>query len=202
MTTAPTAPPAPTAPSKVSASALRAEIASNRDLRLLDVRTPGEFQSGHIAGSVNVPLDQVIPNARKIAAQASGRVVVICQAGQRATQAADKLSAAGVPDLAVLDDGMNAWLAAGAPIEDSADSAKKRWALERQVRLVAGGIVASSVLASIWKPKARFLAGGVGAGLVFAAVSNTCMMGSALMKLPYNKGAEADVDEAISCLSG
>jgi len=153
---------------------------------------------------VNVPLDQVIPNARKIAAQASGRVVVICQAGQRASQAADKLAAAGMGDLAVLDDGMNAWMAAGAPVEDTADSAdsKKRWALERQVRLVAGGSVATSVLASIWRPKARFVAGGIGAGLVFAAVSNTCMMGSALMKLPYNKGAEADVDKAISCLSG
>ena len=150
---------------------------------------------------MNVPLDQVIPNARKIAAQASGRVVVICQAGQRASQAADKLAAAGVDALAVLDDGMNAWMAAGAPVEDSADS-KKRWALERQVRLVAGGSVATSVLASIWRPKARFVAGGIGAGLVFAAVSNTCMMGSALMKLPYNKGAEADVDKAISCLSG
>jgi rhodanese-related sulfurtransferase len=190
-----------TAPKKVSASALRAEIAGNRDLRLLDVSTPGENQSGHIAGSVNVPLDQVIPNADKIASQASGRVVVICQAGQRASQAADKLAAAGVEDLAVLDDGMNAWMAAGAPIEDTADS-KKRWALERQVRLVAGSIVATSVLASIWKPKARFVAGGIGAGLVFAAVSNTCMMGSALMKLPYNKGAATDVDEAISCLCG
>jgi rhodanese-related sulfurtransferase len=198
MTTAPFT-PAPTVPSKISASALRAEIAANNGLRLLDVRTPGEFQSGHIAGSVNVPLDQVIPNARKIASQANGRLVVICQAGQRASQAADKLAAAGVDDLAVLDDGMNAWMAAGAPVQDSAT---KRWALERQVRLVAGGIVATSVLASIWKPKARFLAGGIGAGLVFAAVSNTCMMGSALMKLPYNKGAEADVDQAISCLSG
>ena len=191
-----------TAPSRINASTLRAEIASNRDLRLLDVRTPGEFQSGHITGSVNVPLDQVIPNARKIASQASGRVVVICQAGQRATQAADKLSAAGIDDLAVLDDGMNAWMAAGAPVEDTVDSGTKRWALERQVRLVAGGIVASSVLASIWKPRLRFLAGGIGAGLVFAAVSNTCMMGNALMKLPYNKGAEADVDEAISSLRG
>jgi rhodanese-related sulfurtransferase len=189
-----------TAPSRVTASALRAEIAGNRDLRLLDVRTPGEFQSGHIAGAVNVPLDQVIPNARKIASAASGRVVVICQAGQRAAQAADKLAAAGADDLAVLDDGMNAWLAAGAPVEDA--GSRKRWALERQVRLVAGGIVVSSVLASVWKPRLRFVAGGVGAGLVFAAVSNTCMMGNALMKLPYNKGAEADVDAAISCLRG
>jgi len=191
-----------TAPQKVSASALRAEIAGNRDLRLLDVRTPGEFESGHIAGAVNLPLDQVIPNARKIAAQASGRMVVICQAGQRASQAAEKLAAAGVEDLAVLDDGMNGWMAAGAPVEDDAGSGKKRWSLERQVRLVAGSIVATSVLASIWKPKARFVAGGIGAGLVYAAVSNTCMMGNALSKLPYNKGAGADVDQAISCLRG
>lgn len=57
------------------------------------------------------------------------------------------------------------------------DPFNSKWALERQVRLVAGGIVASSVLGSIWAPRLRFLAGGIGAGLVFAAVSNTCRSG-------------------------
>jgi hypothetical protein len=35
---------------------------------------------------------------------------------------------------------------------------------------------------------------------VYAAVSNTCAMGKMLMKLPYNKGSEGDVGQAIDCL--
>jgi rhodanese-related sulfurtransferase len=182
---------------KIDSSSLRAELAGNSGLKLLDVRTPGEFQSGHIDGSVNVPLDQIGSNLGRIVDGTKGRVVVICQAGGRATEAAGKLSAAGAADVVVLEQGMNGWLAAGAPVESSG---QQRWALERQVRLVAGGIVATSILGSIWEPRVRFLAGGIGAGLVFAAVSNTCAMGKMLMKLPYNKVAESDVDEAIDCL--
>lgn len=182
---------------KIDSSSLRAELAANSGLKLLDVRTPGEFQSGHIDGSVNVPLDQIDSNLGRIVHGTKGRMVVICQAGGRATEAAGKLSAAGASDVVVLEQGMNAWLAAGAPVESSG---QQRWALERQVRLVAGGIVAASVIGSIWEPRVRFLAGGIGAGLVFAAVSNTCAMGKMLMKLPYNKGSDSDVDQAIDCL--
>jgi rhodanese-related sulfurtransferase len=172
-------------------------MARNSGIKLLDVRTPGEFQSGHIDGSVNVPLDRIEPNLDRIVSGSSGRMVVICQAGGRASEAASKLSTAGRSDVAILERGMNAWLAAGAPVETSG---RQRWSLERQVRLVAGGIVAASVVGSIWEPRLRFLAGGVGAGLVFAAVSDTCAMGKMLMKLPYNKGSESDVDKAIDSL--
>lgn len=61
---------------------------------------------------------------------------------------------------------------------------------------------ASSVLGSIWVPKLRFLAGGVGAGLTFAAISNTCAMGNMLMKLPYNRGSASDIEQAITRLRG
>ena len=144
-----------------------------------------------------MPLDQIEPNLDRLVDGAHSRVVVICQAGGRATEAARKLAGAGAYDVAVLDQGMNAWRAAGAPV-DRAD--QQRWALERQVRLVAGGIVLSAIVTSVWEPRARFLAGGIGAGLVFAAVSNTCTMGKMLMKLPYNRSSDSDVEEAISCL--
>ncbi len=182
---------------KIDTGSLRAELAGNSGVKLLDVRTPGEFQSGHIDGSVNVPLDQIDSNLDRIVDGSSGRMVVICQAGGRASEAAGKLSAGGASDVVVLDQGMNAWLAAGAPVESSG---QQRWALERQVRLMAGGIVATSIIGSIWEPRLRFVAGGIGAGLVYAAVSNTCAMGKMLMKLPYNKGSEGDVNEAIDCL--
>ncbi len=130
-------------PQKIDASSLRAELAKNPKVKLLDVRTPGEFQSGHIDGAVNVPLDQIEPNLPRIVEGTKDRTVVICQAGGRASEAAGKLAAAGAPEVVVLDQGMNGWLGAGAPVERSD---QRRWALERQVRLVAGGIVASSIL--------------------------------------------------------
>ena len=65
---------------------------------------------------------------------------------------------------------------------------------------MAGSIVFVSVLVSLWVPAAVFVAGFIGAGLTFAAVSNTCTMGMLLARLPYNRGAGCDVDAAITRL--
>lgn len=187
------------APGTIDVSTLQAELSTNPDTLLVDVRTPGEFQAASIEGAVNLPLSQVDAHLRRIVRDAGGRMVLICQSGTRAGQAATTLAGAGLSDVVVLDGGMNSWVAAGAPVRREEQS---KWALERQVRLVAGGIVASSIAGSVWFPKLRFLAGGIGAGLVFAAVSNSCAMGSMLMKLPYNQGATADVEKAIQRLRG
>jgi rhodanese-related sulfurtransferase len=78
---------------------------------------------------------------------------------------------------------------------------RPRWTLERQVRLVAGSLVAGSVLVSLRFPRVRYLAGGVGAGLAAAAVTDSCAMGAALARLPYNRGGRpvslADAREAL-----
>lgn len=179
----------------VDVGAARALLATEPGTLLVDVRTPGEFQNGHIAGAVNVPLDQVDAHLPALVGRSAGRLVLVCQAGPRAEQAALKLARAGRADVAVLTGGMNAWAASGAPVERSADA---RWTLERQVRFTAGLIVLLSVVASIWFPPMRFLAGAIGGGLVFAALSNTCMMGMALMKLPYNKAESRDIEAAIA----
>ena len=76
-----------------------------------------------------------------------------------------------------------------------------RWDLERQVRLVAGSIVLSSVLGSVAVPRLKWLAAGIGAGLSYAAISNTCAMGTALSKLPYNRGADTDAETVLSRLA-
>ena len=180
-----------------SVSALRAELSTSDGPVLLDVRTPGEFEAARIDGAVNLPLDQVEAHITRIADHTDGPIVVICQSGGRATRAARALADAGLADITVLDGGMNAWSTAGAPVQSSGPTT---WALERQVRLVAGGIVATSIIGSVWAPKLRFLAGGIGAGLVFAALSNTCAMGAALMKLPYNRTPNTDIDVVVKQL--
>jgi hypothetical protein len=77
-----------------------------------------------------------------------------------------------------------------------------RWDIERQVRLVAGSIVLISIIVSIWVPAARFVAGFIGAGLTFAALSNTCAMGMLLSKLPYNRANTCDVNAVVDQLTG
>lgn len=187
---------APTTPATIGVPEARQLIDSSPDTLVVDVRTPGEFETAHIQGAINLPLDQVDAHLRRIVADAGGRMVLICQSGQRARQAQEKLENAGLADVSVLDGGMNAWLAAGAP----ANRGRQRWSLERQVRLVAGSIVLLSIVASIWVPELRFVAGFIGAGLTFAAFTNTCAMGMLLSRLPYNQGVGCDVDAAIGRL--
>jgi hypothetical protein len=64
---------------------------------------------------------------------------------------------------------------------------KPRWSLERQIRLVAGSIVLMAIIISVWWAPARYLAGAIGLGLTVAAITDTCLMGRLLMKLPYNR---------------
>lgn len=182
----------------IAATALAERLIAAKPPVLLDVRAGSEFETGHIPGAHHVPLDKIGEHASMLASTL-GRVdvVLICKSGGRARQAHEKLTAAGLGTASVLDGGMVAWEGAGGTVK----AGHAKWELERQVRLVAGGIVLTSTLASLLRPKARFVAGGVGAGLVFAAVSNTCMMGNLLSKLPYNKGAGGDAGDLAAQLS-
>ena len=173
-------------------------ISSERSIRLVDVRTPAEFETCHIPGAVNVPLDTLDEHADVLRHGVDDPVVLVCRSGARAENARQRLQAAGMTDLAVLEGGMLAWEGAGSEV----NRGRERWDLERQVRFVAGMIVLIAVLTSlVWTP-ARLVAGFVGAGLVFAAISNTCLMGMLLSRLPYNRGASCDVGRNIAALTG
>jgi rhodanese-related sulfurtransferase len=163
--------------------------------RILDVRTTAEFESVHIPGSFNVPLDQLAEHVDQVA-ELDHPVVLVCLSGNRAAQAQSKLNSAGKANLRVLEGGIGAWQTAGGDVVKG----DEKWSLERQVRGAAGSIVLMSILASLKFPKARFLAGGVGFGLVFSAITNTCAMGMMLAKLPYNRGPECVLDEVLTDL--
>ena len=166
-------------------------------VHVIDVRTPGEFETGHIEGSYNVPLDLLGEHVSDLAAL-DHNVVLVCQSGARATKALEQLVAAGKSNLRLLEGGMSAWTASGNRV---ARTNATRWPMERQVRLVAGSIVLASVAASVWFPPARFVGGFIGAGLTFSAVTNTCGMAMALAKLPYNRGASCDMRAVLDELT-
>ncbi|MEU6795552.1 rhodanese-like domain-containing protein [Nonomuraea wenchangensis] len=182
----------------IDAAAARALIAADPHVLVVDVRTPAEYGTAHIDGAVNLPLDQVDAHLRRIVADAGGRLLLVCQSGRRAERARAALSDAGLPDAVVLDGGMNAWIASGAPV----NRGRARWPLERQVRLAAGSIVLTSVVASLWVPGMVLVAGFVGAGLTFAALTDTCAMGLLLSRLPYNRAGGVDVEAALTRLRG
>jgi rhodanese-related sulfurtransferase len=184
------------APAILNAADLRGLLDSPNPPRILDVRTPGEFEGVHIAGAYNVPLDLLREHSDEIRTHLDDHVVLVCRSGQRAAQAEQTLHDTGLTNVHILDGGMNSWEAGGFSVKRGA----QRWDLERQVRLVAGSIVALSILASIFVPGFKWVALFIGSGLVFAAVSNTCTMGMMLAKLPYNRGATCDAQTIVAQL--
>ena len=177
---------------------LDALLESNPGIRLLDVRTPAEYEGAHIRGAYNVPLDVLGEHGREIRASVAAPVVLVCQSGQRARKAEEALRSAGMPNLHVLDGGLNAWLAAGRPAVRGAP----RLSLERQVRIAAGALAAlGGLLAVAVNPLFALLAAAVGSGLVFAGVTNTCGMAMALSRLPYNRTATCDVGAMVRALT-
>ncbi|MGB3762337.1 MAG: rhodanese-like domain-containing protein [Ornithinimicrobium sp.] len=175
-----------------------AEHHAPQELLVLDVRSPAEFESAHIKGSYNVPLGTLTEHRDEVVRHLDRDVVLVCRSGARARQAETALTDTGPANLHVLDGGIAAWQAAGHRVVRGAP----RWDLERQVRLVAGSIVVGSVLTSTIVPGAKWVAGGIGSGLTIAALSNSCLMGTMLSKLPYNREADPDPQQLIAALAG
>jgi rhodanese-related sulfurtransferase len=184
-------------PATLDARALQERLGGPTPPRVLDVRTPGEFESAHIPGSYLVPLDTLREHREELTRHLDEDVVLVCRTGGRATQAEEALATAGLPNLRVLDGGISAWQSAGGDVRRG----RERWDLERQVRLVAGSIVLASGLGSVVAPRLKWLATAIGAGLTGAALTNTCAMGMALSKLPYNRADEPDIEDILAELA-
>lgn len=185
-----------TTPAVLRAADLHGLLAAPVATRVLDVRTSGEFATVHLAGSYNVPLDLLREHRDEIRSHLNEQVVLVCQSGHRATQAQQTLREVGLSNVHILEGGIAAWETAGFAVIRGAN----RWDLQRQVRFVAGSIVALSILASIVVPGLKWLAFIVGAGLSITAITNTCLMGIALAKLPYNRGPKCDARSIVTQL--
>ncbi|MCC9204322.1 rhodanese-like domain-containing protein [Arthrobacter sp. zg-Y769] len=182
----------------LDAATLQNWMTRHEDLVILDVRSAAEFESMHIPGSYNVPLPLLAEHADEVAERLGSRVVLACQSGVRAEQARGRLAGAGINSAQVLTGGVPGFAAAGGDVVRGA----QRWSMERQVRMAAGSLVIAGLAGGRFvSPKLRLLAGGIGAGLTFSAATNTCAMGQALSKMPWNKAAsEPTAQSAISQL--
>lgn len=77
---------------------------------IVDVRTPEEYQKGHVKGAQLIPVDQVLERIGEL--PRGKKLLFICQAGQRSALAAEMAAAMGFPpeDLYNVEDGTPAWI--------------------------------------------------------------------------------------------
>jgi rhodanese-related sulfurtransferase len=185
----------------INTGTLKEWLSSGFPSQLIDVRSASEFATAHVPGAINIPLEQI--ELRTADLRSDVPVVLICQAGTRARMAADLL-AGSAKNLMVLDGGTDAWLRAGEP---AVRSTAARWSLERQVRLIAGLLVAVGVLLAVTiSPWWLIVPAFVGCGLTFAGLTGLCLMGEFLARLPWNRTRRSpdtvsSLQPGVSCAS-
>ncbi|HUF66064.1 MAG TPA: rhodanese-like domain-containing protein [Gemmatimonadaceae bacterium] len=176
---------------------LAALLEEDAAVRLLDVRTPAEYETAHIHGAYNVPLDTLGEHGAELRVTVTEPVVLVCQSGQRARRAEEALKSAGMPNLHVLDGGMNGWIAAGKPVIRGSGQIS----LERQVRILAGALVASGALLGLLvSPWFVLVSALVGMGLMVAGITDRCGMAMVLSRLPHNQQTTCDVGSMVQAL--
>lgn len=82
----------------------------------LDVRTPGEFFIGHIAGAVNIDVEGMNFNSEIEKLDKSATYAVYCRSGRRSEIAVQAMKDAGFQDLFNMNAGTEEWSAAGLPL--------------------------------------------------------------------------------------
>jgi rhodanese-related sulfurtransferase len=170
----------------IAASDFSKLVAAGKVVDLIDVRTPVEFREVHLAMARNEPLDQLDPQAIQAGRKdrSTEPLYVICRSGARGKQACEVFVTAGMTNVINIEGGTMACLESGIPIVRG----QKAISLERQVRITAGLLVCiGTALGYFVHPYWIALSAFIGAGLVFAGVTDTCGMGMMLAKMPWNK---------------
>lgn len=159
------------------------------DLCILDVRTTAEVNASALPDCLHIPLHELTVERLQTDIARNGkngsRIYLLCQSGKRAEMAADQLKDHINAELIIIEGGINAVRDAQIPLQHSG---KTVMSLERQVRIAAGFLVFIGVLlGSVFNPGFYWLSGFVGAGLMFAGITDTCMMGMLIARMPWNR---------------
>lgn len=139
---------------KLTADEFEQEISTKSNIQVLDVRTPGEFFTGHIKNALQADWNNKTEFERRIAfIDKSKPVYVYCLAGGRSAAAADKLRTMGYTSVYELAGGTNAWRAAGKPLEGSSNE-KQMTAAELNTA-IGGATIVLVDFGADWCPPCR-----------------------------------------------
>ncbi|MGB7415227.1 MAG: rhodanese-like domain-containing protein [Thermosynechococcaceae cyanobacterium] len=152
---------------------------------LVDVRETDEYAGQHIPGAILVPLSKFDPT--QIPNVANQQVVLYCRSGNRSVPAALTLLKLGYQDVSHLRGGLKSWVEQGYATEINE---RAPISLMRQVQIIVGALVLlSTLLGTFVSPWFLWLCGFMGGGLLFAGLTDTCVLARLLAKLPYNQPA-------------
>jgi rhodanese-related sulfurtransferase len=151
--------------------------------KILDVRSAMEFSQTHIEPSMNIPIDMISAKIGELS-QSKQKYLVLCHSGTRAAMAADMLLQSGIHTVKVIEGGIAHWEKEKLPVVKGQGG----MSLERQVRIIAGSLVLLGIIMA-WQVHwvFIFISVFVCCGLIYAGLTDNCLMGMLLMKLPYNK---------------
>jgi rhodanese-related sulfurtransferase len=173
---------------KIPAAEFKRLYEEKDNLHVIDVRTGAEYNTCHVKGAKHFPL-QDLAAGEILQATGTGEepIYVLCKAGGRAQKAAEAIAPQTTRDVVVVEGGTDACVACGVDVNKA--EGRTVMSLERQVRIAAGSLVFIGVMLG-WQVNPGFyaLSGFVGAGLVFAGVTDTCAMGMLIARMPWNKG--------------
>ncbi len=151
----------------------------------IDVRTPQEFEGVHIPGARNIPLPDLHKYVEELQTLAQQRPIqLVCRTQNRVKIAREYLVNNGLKNCDILEGGITAWVAQGKPVIKG----QQGISLEGQVRAIAGGLILLGVALGFTVHSGFFvLPATVGVGLLHAGLTDSCLMGILLSKLPMNR---------------
>ena len=159
----------------------------NEHAQLIDVRTPAEYRAVHAVGAENHELSKLNAeyiNEHIVPGISDKPVLLLCKSGHRASMAAEIFQQLNTPGIFVVDGGTDLWDGQGLPVVRGTSVIS----LERQVRITAGTLVFLGTLLGVFVNQYFLIIPAfVGAGLVFAGVTDTCGMGLLLARMPWNR---------------
>jgi rhodanese-related sulfurtransferase len=100
-------------PKEISPQQVQKELSTGA--MILDVRERDEYTQSHIAGSLLVPLGELSSRLQEL--PSNNLIIVVCRTGVRSAQGRDFLLVSGYSKVASLSGGIQAWVAAGYPVE-------------------------------------------------------------------------------------
>jgi len=163
-------------------SPAKAKELIDRGAILVDIREFDEHARSRIPAARHAPLSRL--ERLEIGTEAPA-IIFHCRSGNRTASNATRLAQCTDCDAFILDGGIDAWKSAGLPVVEDKDQPIE---IMRQVQITAGSLVfAGTALGALLHPGFYAVAAFVGAGLMFAGVSGSCMMARLLAFAPWNR---------------
>lgn len=93
----------------INGNKLNSIIKSNKNVLILDVRTPGEFKSGHIPKAKNIPVNELSSKINTLSSHKDEEVIIYCASGMRSSNASNILSKNGFNKIYNLSGGIGSY---------------------------------------------------------------------------------------------